>query len=58
MTRWVNVLNATPISIQRFDFSTHGNVKGPVLDDINEAMEKTGLWKVKKKKQKSVDASR
>jgi mRNA-degrading endonuclease toxin of MazEF toxin-antitoxin module len=47
MRRWVNVLNAAPISIQRFDFSdTIGNVKGPELDKINEAMVKSGLWKL------------
>ena len=50
MTRWVNVLNSTPISIQRFDFASNkGNVKGPDLDAINEAIEKSGLWGVKKK---------
>jgi mRNA-degrading endonuclease toxin of MazEF toxin-antitoxin module len=49
MTRWVNVLNATPISIQRIDFSgNRGNVKGPDLDNINKAMEKAGLWSIKK----------
>ena len=47
--RWVNVLNATPISIQRIDFTSNkGNVKGFVLDKINEAMDKTGLWRIKK----------
>ena len=50
MTRWVNVLNSTPISIQRFDFASNkGNVKGADLDAINEAIEKSGLWGVKKK---------
>lgn len=49
--RWVNVLNATPVSIQRFTFGSEpANIKGPELDKINEAMEKSGLWTVKKKK--------
>lgn len=45
MDRWVNVLNTTPISIQRFDFdSSFGNVKGKDLDNIREGMKKSGLW--------------
>jgi len=52
MDRWVNVLNTTPISIQRFDFEKpRGFIKGPDLDRINEAMDKSGLWKGKGKKQ-------
>lgn len=46
LKRWVNVLNATPVSIQRFDYSNEpANVKGFVLDEINEAMKKSGLWR-------------
>lgn len=46
MKRWANVLNVTPISIQRFDFnSNNGNIKGPDLDKINEAMRKSNLWR-------------
>lgn len=46
MKRWVNVLNAMPVSIQRFDFSSKsGNVKGYVLDKIKDGMAKSGLWK-------------
>ncbi|MGZ0051335.1 type II toxin-antitoxin system PemK/MazF family toxin [Brevibacillus gelatini] len=44
LRRWVNVLNSMPISIQRFDFSTVGNIKGYELDKINAAMKKSGLW--------------
>lgn len=47
--RWANVLNTIPVSIQRFDFSaTIGNIKGPELDKINDAMAKAGLWASKK----------
>ncbi|MGJ3548761.1 type II toxin-antitoxin system PemK/MazF family toxin [Bacillus subtilis] len=46
MKRWVNVLNTTPMSIQRFDFKKNrGFIKGPDLDRINIAMKKSGLWK-------------
>lgn len=45
MKRWVNVLNAMPVSIQRFDFSSKGNIKGWELDNITEAIEKSGIWK-------------
>lgn len=46
MKRWANVLNVMPISIQRFDFnSNNGNIKGPDLDRINEAMKKSKLWR-------------
>ncbi len=46
MKRWANVLNTMPISIQRFDFnSNNGNIKGPDLDRINEAMKKSKLWR-------------
>ncbi len=44
--RWVNVLNTTPISIQRFDFiANRGFIKGPDLDRINNAMKASGLWR-------------
>jgi len=46
MTRWANVLNVQPVSIQRFDFeSSFGNVKGYILDSLSEAIKKCGLWK-------------
>jgi uncharacterized protein YifN (PemK superfamily) len=49
LKRWVNVLNAAPISIQRIDFNSNiGNIKGPDLDRINQAMDKSGLWRIKK----------
>lgn len=46
MRRWVNVLNATPISIQRFDFKGKiGNIKGYELNKINRAMAASKLWR-------------
>lgn len=38
MTRWANVLNTTALSIQRFHFTSFGNVKGTVLDNVKTAM--------------------
>lgn len=49
LRRWVNVLNAMPISIQRFEFAKKGNVKGWELDNISIAMENSKLWKLKPK---------
>jgi uncharacterized protein YifN (PemK superfamily) len=44
MTRWVNVLNMTPVSIQRIDYnSDFGDVKGYVLDNITTAIMESGL---------------
>ena len=44
--RWVNILNTTPISIQRYDFSSKpGNIKGWELDKLNESIKKSGLWR-------------
>lgn len=44
MTRWVNVLRVVSVSVQRIDFSASiGNVKGEVLNDINEALEKSRI---------------
>ena len=44
MNRWVNVLNITPVSIQRIDYSSDfGDVKGYVLDNISTAIMKSGL---------------
>lgn len=44
MTRWVNVLNIMPVSIQRIDFDSNiGDVKGIVLDEISEAIKKSGI---------------
>ena len=43
-TRWVNVLNVMPISIQRIDFgSSTGDVKGYVLDEIAKALKCSGV---------------
>lgn len=45
MTRWVNILNAVPVSALRFRFDwANGNVKGKILDKINEAMEQHSPW--------------
>ncbi len=44
MNRWVNVLNITPVSIQRIDYSSNiGDVKGYVLDNITTAIMNSGL---------------
>ncbi|MBO8129795.1 MAG: type II toxin-antitoxin system PemK/MazF family toxin [Peptococcaceae bacterium] len=43
MKRWVNVLDIRPISLQRFDFSSSGNVKGYILDRINNALKQCGM---------------
>lgn len=45
ITRWANILNTMPISLMRFDFSNEGNVKGYVLDALNDASKKCGLYK-------------
>lgn len=46
MKRWVNVLNTMPVSLQRFDFdSSSGNVKGYILDRLNNAVKQCGLWR-------------
>lgn len=43
--RWVNVLNTTPISMQRLEITgTTGFVGGKDLDNLKEAMKKTRLW--------------
>jgi len=42
--RWVNVLNIMPKSIQRVDFTSPiGNVKGYVMDEISNAIKKSGI---------------
>lgn len=44
MVRWTNVLKIINISIQRVDFtSSVGNVKGYVLNKINDAIEKNRI---------------
>ncbi|MHB1043343.1 MAG: type II toxin-antitoxin system PemK/MazF family toxin [Eubacteriales bacterium] len=46
--RWCNVLNTMPVSLQRFDFnSSTGNVKGYVLDRLNEGIKKSCVWERK-----------
>jgi len=48
MKRWCNVLNSMPVSLQRFDFnSSSGNVKGYVLDRLNEGIKKSCVWERK-----------
>lgn len=43
--RWANVLKLQNVSIQRIDFkSSIGNIKGHVLDDINEALKKSHIF--------------
>lgn len=42
--RWINVLNAVPISILRFDYSKIGNIKGYELDKIKEVGKRNSIW--------------
>lgn len=45
MVRWTNVLKLQNISVQRIDFkSSIGNVKGHVLNEINEALKKSHIF--------------
>lgn len=45
MIRWTNVLKLQNVSIQRVDFkSSIGNVKGNVLNDINNALKKSHIF--------------
>ncbi len=48
MSRRVNALNITPVSIQRIDYnSDFGDVKGYVMDNITTAInDQTGSFKV------------
>ena len=44
MTRWANVLNIVPVSIQRIDFSSpSGRVPGKIMDSISEAISNCGI---------------
>ena len=45
ITRWTNVLKLQNVSIQRIDEnSSIGNVKGDVLDAINDALKKCHIF--------------
>lgn len=45
MTRWVNVLKIQNVSLQRVDQNRSlGNVKGKVMDDINDAIKQTHIF--------------
>ena len=45
MIRWTNVLKLQNVSIQRVDFnSSIGNIKGSVLNDINDALKKSHIF--------------
>lgn len=45
MIRWANVLKIKDVSIQRVDFSSSiGNVKGSVLDEINNAIKVSHIY--------------
>lgn len=45
MVRWTNVLKIQNVSIQRVDFTASiGNVKGDVLNEINEALKKSHIF--------------
>ncbi|ACV64574.1 transcriptional modulator of MazE/toxin, MazF [Desulfofarcimen acetoxidans DSM 771] len=45
ITRWCNVLNTMPVSLQRFDFNSFsGNIKGKILDRLNDAIKRSSLW--------------
>jgi len=45
MVRWTNVLKLQNVSIQRVDFnSSIGNIKGSVLNDINDALKKSHIF--------------
>ena len=45
MVRWINVLKLQNVSIQRVDTSASiGNVKGNVLNDINDALKKCHIF--------------
>ncbi len=45
MTRWTNVLKLQNVSIQRVDTKASiGNVKGAVLNDINDALKKCHIF--------------
>ena len=45
LTRWANVLKLQNVSIQRIDTNASiGNVKGKVLDDINQALRKCHIF--------------
>ena len=45
LTRWTNVLKLINVSLQRVDITASiGNVKGTVLDDINEAIKNTHVF--------------
>ncbi|MBR5598229.1 MAG: type II toxin-antitoxin system PemK/MazF family toxin [Lachnospiraceae bacterium] len=45
MVRWTNVLTLQNVSIQRIDTNASiGNVKGKVLNDINEALKKCHIF--------------
>ena len=45
MVRWTNVLKLQNVSIQRVDTkASMGNVKGDVLNDINDALKKCHIF--------------
>lgn len=45
MERWTNVLKLQNVSIQRIDMSASiGNVKGDVLNKINEALKESHIF--------------
>ena len=45
MKRWTNVLRLQSVSEKRIDYSSSiGNIKGPVLDQINEMLKESYVF--------------